>query len=334
MKKLPFILITMMAILLCSCGAKRNSNSGGFTFSKDPSTPFSENNIKAYILESDSTIDSADLTIDAFNITKRQTNTESKTDYIWASLSASNEEMDYEAEYYLVAILYNDGWIIEKYDKEYSHYSAKVYPDFEDINNAVYSTGVISELDWASEMQGSAKNNHVEFAYYHCLLPSQNRWFDLYGDVIVKCNYYPSSGWNINAEITSETSELNTDSIQEFIGTWLAVEDNQIWEIELTINSIDKEQISMHVNEYLIRTGELTLSEDIVSTWETASTIMLNRGGTVKPETRISTSAGLYYSTSGFPYQLSLTSWGMDGNSDGSGLFIGGSAGPKFIRQK
>lgn len=54
--------------------------------------------------------------ISDFNIIKRQTSPEDKIDYVYVTVKAANEDLSIIRNYLLTYILYNDGWIFEKYE--------------------------------------------------------------------------------------------------------------------------------------------------------------------------------------------------------------------------
>ncbi len=77
----------------------------------------SEKAIRQDIFSEDSYYSKYNLLIDSFSFSRRQTNN-GKTDNVWAKVIASNDDFTYCAEYHLVYVLYNDGWILEDYDRD------------------------------------------------------------------------------------------------------------------------------------------------------------------------------------------------------------------------
>ena len=63
-----------------------------------------------------------DLAVDSIEISKRQTNEADKTDYVWATIYASNDEFSYTADYSMTYVLYNDGWQLEEFYLENQSY--------------------------------------------------------------------------------------------------------------------------------------------------------------------------------------------------------------------
>lgn len=72
----------------------------------------SEKDIAKDIVEQNSYFRTYDLKLDDYTVSKRQTNKNEKIDYVWISISGSNDDFEYIAEYELLYILYNDGWML------------------------------------------------------------------------------------------------------------------------------------------------------------------------------------------------------------------------------
>ncbi len=102
------LVIILCALLLSSCS----------------STAKKENEITNDIVEVDGCFQAYDLELDDYTITKRQTNKEEKTDYVWVELIGSNDDFEYVVKYELLYVLYNDGWLLEDYKLMDSSYEA------------------------------------------------------------------------------------------------------------------------------------------------------------------------------------------------------------------
>lgn len=79
-----------------------------------------ESQISEDIQEQDDYFNSYKLTVDSFSISKRQTNVDDKNDFVWCTVTASNKNFSYSAQYKLTYVLYNDGWLLEEYNQESS----------------------------------------------------------------------------------------------------------------------------------------------------------------------------------------------------------------------
>lgn len=99
------------------------------------------------------------LNMDSFSISKRQTNLEDKTDYIWCEVTASNDTFSYVAEYELTYVLYNDGWLLE----EYNQISSSVIPASLPTQTQDEAKAAVM-ADW--------KANHPDLAGDHQVLKS------------------------------------------------------------------------------------------------------------------------------------------------------------------
>ena len=110
------ILTFCLTLGLSACGG---SASGG-----KPSER-TEKQISEDVQAQDDFISAYNLKVDSFSISKRQTNQEDKTDFVWCTVTASNNTLSYSAEYELTYVLYNDGWLLEEYMQESSSVTPK-----------------------------------------------------------------------------------------------------------------------------------------------------------------------------------------------------------------
>lgn len=56
------------------------------------------------------------------SIDQRQTNADDKTDFVWASVYAKNDDLEFVGSYTATYVLYNDGWVLESCHLEDSDY--------------------------------------------------------------------------------------------------------------------------------------------------------------------------------------------------------------------
>ena len=159
------VVTTVLLLVLAICLIYGLSACGGTTKGK------SENQIKDDIAETllkSATLGDYNLEITSFSITKRQTNTEDKTDFVWCEVAATGNmgknidhkfscSIECEATYGL----YNDGWRLDTYSgvvvassikplyyptQEEVEYAAK-HPDMGFIPNRVEIHDMIQKSD-------------------------------------------------------------------------------------------------------------------------------------------------------------------------------------------
>ena len=104
MKKLTALVLTLLLVGLTACGG-----------AKTPDT-VSESAMKLDVACQDDTIYENDMSIVSFEVEKRQTNEEDKTDFVWVRVTAENENARYVAYSKLSYGLYNDGWLLDTYE--------------------------------------------------------------------------------------------------------------------------------------------------------------------------------------------------------------------------
>ena len=149
-----FIFIICIGSLLSACGVQKEKT-------------------EEYILSDLQTQDTAysdyGLTIDSISITKRRTNQDSKTDYVWCEVVASNDNFIYYADYEITNVLYNDGWLLENCERTSRSIEPKSYPTPDDATDAMQAT--YETFEYLSEQRG---DNNVDFYFqreetYHYL---------------------------------------------------------------------------------------------------------------------------------------------------------------------
>lgn len=114
---ISIMILTFCLILgLSACGG---NTSGGKNSER------TENQISSDVQAQDDYFNTYGLKVDSFSISKRQTNREDKTDFVWCAVTASNNTLSYSAEYKLTYVLYNDGWLLEEYMQESSSVTPK-----------------------------------------------------------------------------------------------------------------------------------------------------------------------------------------------------------------
>ncbi len=96
-----FILTIIAFVLIaCMCTSCSGNTKSGKAILKD-------------VKESDSYFDDFGLTVTSYEIEKRQTNEESRSDYVWFSVTAKNDTFEYTASYELSYILNGLSWSLD-----------------------------------------------------------------------------------------------------------------------------------------------------------------------------------------------------------------------------
>lgn len=170
----------------------------------------SEAEMVSEIISRDNMIRNYNLQVDSSTISKRQTNTEQKTDYIWIDLNASNSDFSYSAEYCLEYALYNDGWLLEDYSKSNSSYEAKNYSSIT-IEQAEQEIRSLDYDQWKFEDRQELFNC-VVFTYS----ASTNRYYqEMNYTVIITFTFTPGDSWDNVVH-----QEIITDTKWDIIGEW------------------------------------------------------------------------------------------------------------------
>ena len=97
-----------------------------------------EDHISTDIQAQDSYFSDYNLKIGSFSISKRQTNTDDKNDFVWCQATATNSDFSYSAEYKVTYVLYNEGWMLESCSKESSSIKPLHSPTSEDAMDVIY----------------------------------------------------------------------------------------------------------------------------------------------------------------------------------------------------
>lgn len=178
------ILLTMLAI----CMTLGLTSCGGSTKGK------TENQVKTDISEvlSQGTFSGYNLNVSSFSVSKRQTNTEDKTDFVWCDVTATGtiyetDEFSCSIECEVTYVLYNDGWQLDTYTceivpssikplsyptQEKVEYAAK-HPDFDFIPTRVEihdmiqksDTEVVYPVDRYYDGTGQIKETKITFIF-------------------------------------------------------------------------------------------------------------------------------------------------------------------------
>lgn len=176
-----------------------------FTLTACSHTPAAktENQISADICAEDSYFSDYNLKIDSFKITKRQTNTDAKSDYIWCDVVGSNNVFAYSASYELTYILYNNGWLLEDYLRKDSSIIPLAFP-----TEAEAIAALDNHYSGCTCLGNSQHDNSITYQF---------AWKDEYNylitnyDISLTYSFSPASGWTgkvTNKEVTGYSFDI------------------------------------------------------------------------------------------------------------------------------
>lgn len=206
-EKIVFITILTFCLILglSACGG---NTSGGKTSER------TENQISEDVQAKDDYFSNYNLKVDSFSISKRQTNQEDKTDFVWCTVAASNNTLSYSAEYKLTYVLYNDGWLLEEYVQESSSVTPKSMLSEDEAMALVVThfeqTHDLSSISEYRVYKKSALNTLDDFTYAY--------YFQFYYKPVNALPYYPDyvvyyKFDHISGEWSSEVEYLSIGSI-------------------------------------------------------------------------------------------------------------------------
>lgn len=150
-----------------------------------------------------------ELELSDYTITKRQTNDDDKTDFVWISLSGENEDFLYTASYEVTYIKYNDGWHLETYNMLNSNYKAKGRPSSDEVCSSLSER--YSNIEYVSSEPFTTSNN----ASYCLTGEVVDGYITKSFDIIISYEFFPDRGW---VEV-SESKNLSS-SQYNIIGEW------------------------------------------------------------------------------------------------------------------
>lgn len=213
-KSLVHILLSLVLIVfLCGCSPQAKS----------------ENEILQDIAKKDPTFAEYDLIVESHTISKRQTNKDQKTDYVWITVYATCPEFSYTADYTLEYVLYNDGWLLEDYycaDYDYTGNSSTIQQ--EDVYSDVVNYLPEGYDDITFLYQTESKNN---VTYYYSAHKSIS-YFDVIKTIQVPYSFswyaHGRNQWS-SGTITDEITSTNVD----MVGTWICREDGMEWRVDI-----------------------------------------------------------------------------------------------------
>ena len=243
LRLVAFALILIVFLLII----KNIGGFGGATTSRGKG----KNDILKDIETKDAYFSSYNLRVESANITKRQTNPEFKTDYVYIDIKASNKEFEYMASYYLSYELYNSGWILERYDKKHSEIKVKNYSmvSNEEVESIIDSLG----YDQWTLRDRIENGNSIEFQF-----DASKYEYRLYSQYVITVgyNYSPSDSWG--------SPHIKTDLIYselDVVGKWALHDENHNFELEIISIDYDTKTIEM---KYRFGTKNVIASDGVV----------------------------------------------------------------------
>ena len=177
----------------------------------------------------DAFIEKYGIEITQLDIVKRQTNEDEKTDYIWLNIKGDNEQFSYTASYEITYSLYNDGWLVEHFDKTDDEFFANEIPS--------------EQLEKLAEYVLESQYSQFRFS---SLSETSSNMATLYFDIDEECSNYlkiqskaslnayftPEKGWYINQDSLKVT---DPKEVWDIAGVWYYSDD----EIEIEVNIFD-----------------------------------------------------------------------------------------------
>ena len=215
MKKMHFTATKITTVLLALCSI--------FCLTScSTSSVKSEADILSDIQGQDNWYHDFGLTIEATDITKRQTNKDDKTDYIWVDVSAFNDDFSYTGSYELTYILYNDGWMLEDFEQRSRAFDVKKICD-QEIADIALEENYDSFL---LENESSVIDNTMNFTYVADSVISE--YLSQQYNVSVVCSYSPLYSWKVD-QVSEELLGENWD----FNGSYVYKDEETAINIEI-----------------------------------------------------------------------------------------------------
>lgn len=255
----------------------------GFCVNNNRFSPLSEEDIVFNIHNSDDVFSSYNLTVDSYSITRRQTNEELKTDYVWLSIVASNDIFSYQADYTLTFVLYNDGWLLDECESNNEKFIA-THPEKLTQNDADLAVSMMG-FDKYTFAERIDAENKISFVYF----TEKTEYY-------LKTLYTVTLVYDFAPSLTKPWGEPKVSVVEErrladdLLGEWLY--EDESCRFYINIIDIDVENISITL-EYELENVEI---EGYLSTYNT----------TLKSD-------GIVTKTSGKKNgQYELSDWGID----------------------
>ncbi len=222
----------------------------------------SEENILSDIKGNDEYFALYNLKIADYAIISRLTSTERMTDDIELNVTASSEDFSYTAKYSLNYLLYDNGWILNAYEKTECDYSASKSMSQHTVKEGLLNLApnTFDVLDCISFT--NAIDNRQEFKFRGEV---QNGYIRLYYDINVPCQFSPESGWAVKWRDTERSlSEVSWDSL---CGEWEYQDGkNSVWFNIISVEALKSDNGKLS-HDHLIVNLEYKIDCDKFGTW-------------------------------------------------------------------
>lgn len=178
-----FLLIGVLLLILSlsACGGKKE---------KSEKEILADIKLEDYYLSGDYGLEVKSHTID-----KRQTNAEDKTDYVWFSFEAENDEFTYHASCELTYVLYNDGWMLETVEYMDGLAEAKDYDPFsgEELDAVIIEEAESNLAEWEFR-EKFVNTNWID--YFFTGKTVMDNFLRTTYDIRISYAYAPETGWS------------------------------------------------------------------------------------------------------------------------------------------
>lgn len=199
--------------------------------------------IQALFLEDYSNIDFDDVSVE---IDRRQTNEDDKTDYVWAFVSASNDDLQFNGAYYAEYVLYNEGWLLQEHRMESGELSLRRSTVTESQAETAVRSENLPDYDGLTLTDRITDLNYGEDLFYF-----EGQYTEGYLSAVdmieVRYCYTLSGGWDLESVDCISTTE-----------TWDVLGK---WEYHA-----DGESMWLYIHE--INDDTITVEFDFDYTWE------------------------------------------------------------------
>ena len=225
---LLLISILLITVAMTACGKSEKSNA----------------EIEEDVVKNDYIISIYELKINNFEVEKRQTNQNDKTDYVWVSVTASNGLFEYSSSYEIQYTLYNAGWELE----DFFQTTAQATPFEATINQDIADQKISYEFEEYGFIERETDlDNGRDIFYYEATEV----------DGLIKTNYdvsltyqFEMGEWNV-----LELKKDQTAQTWDVDGTWTYEDENCNYEI--TIYSVDTKNRTVQL-EYTIEAQSMS----------------------------------------------------------------------------
>lgn len=218
MKYIRLSLVLFAVLLLTACGAESKKT---------------ESEIIDDVIANNSIYSDCGLEITSYEITSRLTSTERMTDDVEVTVKSECDEFAYSEDYTLHYLLYDDGWILNDFDRSEANWTAKTIISQEEADAIVAAS-----YENAAFLSEESHDNYYLFQYSVDVPGDGNYKYLMYEKIIsLEYIFYPNvwspsitdkdvgKYWNIVGEWAYNDSEnslwLNVISVNE---TEIAVE--------------------------------------------------------------------------------------------------------------